>query len=88
VRSRDELRRRREEARRRVQARRRVAAGVLASGALLLVVLIATGGGDGGDPARDAAVRDGPRASERAELPRGGRAIFPRFTVVAFCAPR
>ena len=65
-----------------MRARRRVAAGVLASIVLLGVVLIATGGGDESGPADSRAERSGgPRPLE---LPRGGRAIFPRFTVVAF----
>ena len=84
MRSRDELQRRREEARRRVRARRRVAAGVLASAVLLAAALVTLGRGDGeggsGDEPRGATEREG----ERAELPRGGRRIFPRFRVVAF----
>jgi hypothetical protein len=77
----DARRRRREEARRRTRRRRRLAAalavGVVAAG--LAAVGFATGGSD------DAAVEAEPEAPPPPpELPRGGRTIFPDYTVVAF----
>ena len=72
--------RRREEARRRLQRQRKIV-GVVALSLLGLVLLaVATfGGGDGSS----ADVQEA-KAKEPPQLPRGGRAIFPRHRVVAF----
>ena len=69
-------RRRREEARRRTRRQRKIALGaVIALLGLVVFVLAADGGeDDGGDP----------KKPNLAELPGGGREIFPRYRVVGF----
>ena len=63
--------------------RRLVALGALLAGVLLLAVVgLVAGGGDDADPGARADA-SAPKA-EPAELPRGGRRIFPDFRVVAF----
>jgi hypothetical protein len=70
-------RRRREEARRRTRRQRKIAlAGAVALLALLILVLAAGGGGDGGGNGED--------KPKLAELPGGGRELFPRYRVVGF----
>ena len=74
-------RRRREEARRRVHRQRRLAAAGVAA---LVVALLAAAGmlaAGGGDDAEPEASAEEPR---RAELPRGGRTLFPDWRVVAY----
>jgi hypothetical protein len=69
---------RREEARRRTRRQRRIAvavAGLAVAGAVVVLVL----GLDGSDDAAPPTARAAPL-----ELPRGGRRIFPDYTVVAF----
>jgi hypothetical protein len=76
----DQRQRRREEARRRTRRQRRVAIAsvpVLAGAALAGVLLLGGSGGDGPEA-------HGGRQQEPAELPRGGRSIFPERRVVAF----
>jgi hypothetical protein len=74
--------RRREEARRRVHRQRRIAAAGLA-GVLVLGIglpLLLDGGGAPKEE-REASAQEAPKPPE---LPRGGRAIFPDYRVVAF----
>jgi hypothetical protein len=76
----EQRRRRREEARRRTRRQRRVAIAsvpVLAGAVLGGVLLLGGSGGDGPEA-------HGAREREPAELPRGGRSIFPERRVVAF----
>jgi hypothetical protein len=92
----DELqrRRRREEARRRAVRQRRVVAALLLAVVLGLVVAVAggafggggsgTGGGAGGDGAAAADGAAKAKPALPAELPRGGRRIFPDYRVVGF----
>jgi hypothetical protein len=71
--------RRREEARRRVVRQRRLTAAAAALVALIVIVVLASGGSDSGPATKAAAATDAP-----AQLPRGGRVIFPGHRVVAF----
>ncbi len=61
--------------------RRLAAAGVLAAFLLLIVLAVRSCGGDGGDTADAGSTPSKPRV---AQLPGGGRTIFPRKRVVAF----
>ena len=70
-------RRRREEARRRIRRQRRVVAAVVVATLAVVTVVAVAAGGSGEESDRAA-------APEPRELPRGGRAIFPRWRVVAF----
>lgn len=64
--------------------RRAIALAILAL--LVLGVVVLLGGGDSGDDGKrsSAAAKDEQPERRRAELPRGGRRIFPDFRVVAF----
>lgn len=76
--------RRREEARRRQQRQRRRVLAVLAA-AVLLAVLVPLGLAlGGGSSSRSNAAGAGAGHPAAPELPRGGRAIFPRYRVVAY----
>jgi hypothetical protein len=76
----DARRRRRSDARRRVFLRRRLMAAGIA--AIVLVILIAGGmRAFGGDDAEETNAKAPPKPPE---LPRGGRAIFPDWRVVAY----
>jgi hypothetical protein len=79
-----ERRRRREEAHRRVVRQRRMfAAAAVALVAIVAVLALSGIGGSGSAPVlKDAAEAASP--PRPAELPRGGRVIFPAFRVVAF----
>lgn len=72
--------RRREEARRRLYRQRRLALAAVVAGVIAVLAALVSafsgGGGPGGEP------RDG--SPPPAELPRGGRAVFPRHQVVGF----
>ncbi|MGI8580329.1 MAG: hypothetical protein ACR2K9_07265, partial [Solirubrobacteraceae bacterium] len=75
----EERRRRREEARLRTRRRRRLAIG----GALWgLVIVLGIALASGGSSSKPGVAK--PVAARPVELPRGGRAIFPRFRVVAY----
>jgi hypothetical protein len=66
----------------RVYRRRRFAA--LAAVVALVAGVVALVSGGGKSPERHAAARSQRRAAPLAQLPRGGRAIFPHFRVVAY----
>jgi hypothetical protein len=76
----EQRQRRREEARRRTRRQRRIAVASIPVlvGAALAGVLLLGGSGDDGPDAHSA------REQRPAELPRGGRSIFPERRVVAF----
>jgi hypothetical protein len=69
--------------RRAIRRRRLMALGVVAAGAALAGAAVGAGAGGSGDGGSGAQAKrpDPPRP---AELPRGGRTIFPRYRVVAF----
>jgi hypothetical protein len=71
---------RREEARRRTRRQRRLAVVVAVVAIAALVVGVGLGIGGSDDPGGEAQSEPAPPP----ELPRGGRAIFPKYTVVAF----
>jgi hypothetical protein len=64
--------------------RRVVALAVLAALVALPVLVLAANGEDDGEPASAAGGGAAQEGAKPAELPRGGRRIFPRFRVVAF----
>ena len=67
-----------------VYRRRRAVAAAAALGLVVLVTAVAVGAGGGGSDATPAGAERGAEAERTAELPRGGRTIFPDFRVVAF----
>jgi hypothetical protein len=68
-----------------VYRRRRLAAlGVLGTAAAIAGVAVGAGDGSRGDTTRATTSADSRAAPKPPELPLGGRAIFPRFRVVAF----
>jgi hypothetical protein len=76
----DQRKRRREEARRRTRRQRRVAvASIVVLTVLVLAGVLLAAGGEEESPEANAA-----REQKPAELPRGGRSIFPERRVVAF----
>jgi hypothetical protein len=78
----EERLRRRSEAKRRIHRRRRIAAAGLAAAALGVTgtaFALMAGGGGGEDGNRERA-----RPAAPAELPRGGRSVFPEHRVVAY----
>jgi hypothetical protein len=71
--------RRREEARRRLVRQRRLTAAAVALGAVALIAILAAASGDSSEQTKAAAASEPP-----AQLPRGGRVIFPGHRVVAY----